>query len=141
MKMKHLIFALLTAASASSFTGCNENTPDPKASEPCLTCENETIVDSIFSQEATVKIHNTEYPNAENRYILSIQKAFSEGENYAISIDSLFLVCPVLPEEYRQTGKKVVVDVSRTNCTGVLTWIDTNPGFGRKIQILSIQSK
>ena len=141
MKMKHLIFALLTAASASSFTGCNENTPDPKASEPCLTCENETIVDSIFSQEATVKIHNTEYPNAENRYILSIQKAFSEGENYAISIDSLFLVCPVLPEEYRQAGKKVIVDLAITNCTQILTDRSSHIGYGTKANIISIKSK
>ena len=145
MKFKHLIFALLTAASASSFTGCND-TPTPE--EPinddyhllyCTPCENERVVDTFINQEATVVTFNNRHPEAETIYILSIQKKY-EGDKYVIDSDSIFLPCPPLPKEYRQSGKELLINVSRTNCTGVLIQADARDGFARKVNVLSIKS-
>ncbi|AFM05084.1 hypothetical protein Fleli_2729 [Bernardetia litoralis DSM 6794] len=146
MKFKHLIFALLTAASASSFTGCNESTPTPE--EPinddyhlvvCTSCENERVLDTLINQEATVVTFYEGHPQADTIYILSIQKEL-EGDRYIVDSDSIFLTCPPLPKEYRKAGKKVIVDISRTDCIGMLIWADSRTGFGRKAQIISIKS-
>ncbi len=146
MKMKYLIFALLTAASASSFTGCNESTPTPE--EPindydhllyCTPCENERVVDTLINQEATVVTFLSGHPKEENIYILSTQKSYENG-SYAVSIDSILIPCPPLPKEFRKVGTKVRVDLHRTNCRGILIPADARSGFGTKTELISIKS-
>ena len=146
MKFKHLIFALLTAASASSFTGCNESTPTPE--EPindydhllyCTPCENERVVDTLINQEATVVTFLSGHPKEERIYIISIQKEL-EGDRYIVDSDSILVPCPALPKEFREGGKKVLVDLYRTNCTGMLIPADARTGFRRKASIISIKS-
>jgi hypothetical protein len=147
MKMKHLIFAMLTLATASSFTGCNDSTPTPE--EPindddhllyCTPCENEKVVDTLINQEATVVVFNSGFPQAEDIYILSTQEMSKEGNGYAISMDSIFLPCPAIPKELRKINKKVTVSVYRTNCRGILIPADARTGFGTKTQLISIKS-
>ncbi|PIY07672.1 MAG: hypothetical protein COZ18_16230 [Flexibacter sp. CG_4_10_14_3_um_filter_32_15] len=143
MKFKHLIFALLTVASASSFTGCNESTPDPKAPEPCVTCENETVVNTLDNVEGVVKRYSTGNPNAEPLYIITIQKLYLETDGYSYGNDSLFIPCPPLSKEFQQVGKKILISGSVKSCSGLLNDISSNPEawYGSKLDLESITKR
>ncbi|WP_338790247.1 hypothetical protein [Bernardetia sp. MNP-M8] len=135
--MKYLFFALLTAASA--FTSCNDSAPDPTPNEPCVTCENETIVDSLFEYEAVVKKHMHD-PTSTPKYILSIsQKDLTSGESYTIANDSLFLPCPALSQEYQEIGLRVKITGYTKSCTNVIGDAETRPFYGRKLELIEIK--
>ena len=143
MKFKHLIFALLTAASASSFTGCNESTPDPKSPDTCVTCKDETITNTLNNVEGVVKLYSTGHPSNEPLYIITIQKRYLETDDNYYGNDSLFVPCPPLTKDFQQIGKKVRISGNVKSCTGLLNDIATNPEtlYGAKLDLTTINER
>ncbi|WP_338790248.1 hypothetical protein [Bernardetia sp. MNP-M8] len=140
MNIKHLIFALFTAATLSSLVSCDESTPQPTP-ETCVTCENETIVDSLFEYEAVVKKHTFNSEGTSTRYILSIRKLdLNLGNNdYSLTIDSLFYPCPPLSKEYEEIDLRVKITGYTKSCTGVLGDPMSRPHYGRKLDLVKIE--
>ncbi len=140
MKMKYLFFALLTAASASSFTGCNESTPDPKTPEiPCVTCEDEHVTSEITDYEAVIfPIHHRDINGQDLiSYGISIQK-----ENpLAFSQDSILVPCPALSSEFQTPNEKVIVSGNIKSCDKLLTHPDVHIVYGRKFDLKSIKKR
>lgn len=144
MKMKYLIFALLTVASASSFTGCNESTPDPKTPQDCVTCEDEHTISEITDYEAVVItfFHGEQYGVDSISYGLTIEKENIDKENiYSYSDDSVFVTCPSIPKELQVFGTKVTISGAIKSCNNLLTHPNVHTIYGRKFDLKNIKKR
>ena len=141
MKIKHLIFALLTAASASSFTGCNESTPDPKTPEiPCVTCEDERVISEITDYEAVVM--PVYYRDLNDRsYIGFYGISIKKEEHFTFSKDSFLVPCPTLPTEFHNSNEKIIISGYIKSCDKLLTHPDVHTMYGRKFDLKSIKKR
>ncbi|WP_338762535.1 hypothetical protein WAF17_17800 [Bernardetia sp. ABR2-2B] len=137
MNIKHLIFALFTAATLSSLVSCDESTPQPTP-ETCVSCENETIVDSLFEYEMVVQKHVYDREGEFTKYILV--RLDSEG-NYEVTPNTFLVPCPELTNEYKVEGLEVIITGYRKSCTGLLTDPETRPAYGSKLELVSIIKK
>ncbi|PIY11736.1 MAG: hypothetical protein COZ18_03360 [Flexibacter sp. CG_4_10_14_3_um_filter_32_15] len=139
MKFKHLIFALLTVASASSFTGCNESTPDPKTPEtPCVTCEDEHIVSEIIDYEGVIMpIFHRDIDG--QSYIASYGISIKKEEHFTFSQDSFLIPCPTLPIEFQNSNQKVIISGNLKSCDRLLTHPEVHVLYGRKFDLISIK--
>ncbi len=144
MKFKHLIFALLTAASASSFTGCNESSPEPKPEEDCVTCEDEHTISEIIDYEAVVITfyHGEQYGVDSISYGVTIEKEYIDKENvYSYSDDSVFVTCPPIPKELQIIGTKVIISGAIKSCDNLLTHPNVHTTYGRKFDLKAIKKR
>ena len=139
MKMKYLIFALLTVASASSFTGCNESTPDPKTPKiPCVTCENEHIVSELIDYEGII----VSVPKQRLLGQDTVSRAISISKDpFTFSKDSVLVPCPNLSEDFQTLGEKVIISGYIKSCDRLLTHPNVHTVYGRKFDLISIKKR
>jgi hypothetical protein len=139
MKMKHLIFAMLTLATASSFTGCNDSTPDPKTPEiPCVTCEDEHTISEIINYEGVIvaglklKLQGKD----------TVLRAISISKDpFTFSKDSVLVPCPNLSEEFQTLGEKVIISGHIKSCDELLTHPNVHTTYGRKFDLKNIKKR
>ena len=143
MKFKYVFFGLLTVGSMASFAGCNDSTPEPEEKQDCVTCDNETVTNTLTDIEGVVKRYSTGNPNAEPLYIITTQKRYLETNDNSYGNDSLFVPCPPLSEEFQEIGKKVTISGDVKSCIGVLIDISTNPQtyYGTKLDLRKITER
>ncbi|WP_338762537.1 hypothetical protein WAF17_17805 [Bernardetia sp. ABR2-2B] len=139
MNIKHLIFALFTAATLSSLVSCDESTPQPTP-EPCVSCENETVVDSLFDVEAIVRLYKPEdeMTDYSGIYIIDLQKKYFDKEYTSYGSDSIFIPCPKITDSSLD-GKKVIVKGYVKSCDSLLTHPNIRVLFGRKLDLVKIE--
>ncbi|PIY11737.1 MAG: hypothetical protein COZ18_03365 [Flexibacter sp. CG_4_10_14_3_um_filter_32_15] len=139
MKFKHLIFALLTAASASSFTGCNESTPNPKPEVDCVTCEDEHIVSEIIDYEGVIVSVPKQRLLGQDTVSRAI--SISKGDPFTFSKDSVLVPCPNLSEEFQTLGEKVIISGYIKSCDRLLTHPNVHTIYARKFDLKNIKKR
>ena len=139
MKFKHLIFVLLTVASASTFISCDESSPEPKPEEDCVTCEDEHTISEIIDYEGII----VSVPKQRLFGQDSISRAISisKGDPFTFSQDSVLVPCPNLSEEFQTLGEKVIISGYIKSCDRLLTHPNVHTVYGRKFDLITINER